>query len=41
MIAVITADGFRRLPDDEVAELVQAVLAVRMEAPDGPIAPLR
>ena len=41
MIAVITADGFRRLPDDEVAERVQAMLAARLESPDGPTAPLR
>ncbi|MEW9529590.1 proteasome subunit beta [Microbispora sp. NPDC049125] len=41
IVAVITADGFRRLPDDEVAEYVQAMLEKRMTNPDGPTAPLR
>ncbi|MBP2703685.1 proteasome subunit beta [Microbispora sp. RL4-1S] len=41
VVAVITADGFRRLPDDEVAEFVQSMLEVRMADPDGPTAPLR
>ncbi|WP_370017840.1 proteasome subunit beta [Planotetraspora sp. GP83] len=41
VIAVITADGFRRLPDDEVAVHVQTMLDARMTNPDGPTAPLR
>ncbi|WP_283137064.1 proteasome subunit beta [Rhizohabitans arisaemae] len=41
VVAVITADGFRRLPDDEVAGYVQTLLDARMTAPDGPVAPLR
>ncbi|MFC0553051.1 proteasome subunit beta [Planotetraspora thailandica] len=41
VIAVITADGFRRMPDAEVAELVQSMLDLRMTDPDGPTAPLR
>ncbi|WP_374191403.1 proteasome subunit beta [Planomonospora sp. ID82291] len=41
VVATITADGFRRLPDDEVAEYVQTTVAGRMTNPDGPVAPLR
>ncbi|WP_169982473.1 MULTISPECIES: proteasome subunit beta [unclassified Microbispora] len=41
VVAVITADGFRRLPDDEVAEFVESMLERRMAAPEGPTAPLR
>jgi proteasome beta subunit len=41
VIASVTADGFRRLPDDEVGALARAVVDARYEAPDGPTAPLR
>lgn len=41
VVAVITADGFRRMPDDEVAEFVESMLERRMTAPEGPTAPLR
>lgn len=41
VITTITEDGFRRLPEAEVAEAVQRVLAERMGSPDGPTAPLR
>jgi proteasome beta subunit len=41
VITTVTADGFRRLPDDEVGALAQAVVDARYEAPDGPSAPLR
>ncbi|ETK37956.1 proteasome subunit beta [Microbispora sp. ATCC PTA-5024] len=41
VVAVITADGFRRLPDEEVGEFVQSLLEARMTDPDGPTAPLR
>lgn len=41
VVATITADGFRRLSDDEVAGYVQSMLDARMIEPDGPIAPLR
>ena len=36
---VITADGYRRLPDDEVAAIADAVIAARMHArrPDAPL----
>jgi len=41
VVTTVTGDGFRRLPEDEVADLVQRVVADRMNAPDGPTAPLR
>jgi len=41
IVATITADGFRRLPDDESAAIAQAVVDGRMQRPDGPTAPLR
>jgi len=41
VVAVITADGFRRLTDDEAGEYAQAVVTERMASPGGPIAPLR
>jgi proteasome beta subunit len=41
VIAAITDDGFRRLPDAESAEYAQAVVDSRMRSPDGPPAPLR
>ena len=40
VIAVITADGYRRLPEDEAAEVADRVVAGRMRRPDGPAAPL-
>jgi len=41
VVAVVTAEGYRRLPDDEVGEHVAAVLSGRMDNPGGPRAPLR
>jgi len=41
VVAVISEDGFRRLPDAESAEYAQAVVDSRMRSPDGPLAPLR
>jgi proteasome beta subunit len=41
IVATVTADGFRRLPDDESGQIAQAVVDGRMRAPDGPPAPLR
>ncbi|WP_061292717.1 proteasome subunit beta [Herbidospora cretacea] len=41
VVVVITADGYRRLPDEEIATLVESLLAGRMTDPDGPTAPLR
>jgi proteasome beta subunit len=41
VVATITADGFRRLTDEESAVIAQAVVDGRMQRPDGPTAPLR
>lgn len=41
VVTTVTGDGFRRLPEPEVAEAVQRVVAERMGSPDGPNAPLR
>jgi proteasome beta subunit len=41
VIATITEDGFRRLPDSESADYTQQVVDGRMRSPDGPHAPLR
>jgi proteasome beta subunit len=41
IVATITADGFRRLPDTEAADVARHVVEGRMSAPDGPSAPLR
>ena len=40
VVCVITADGYRRLPDAEVAAVADQVIAARMDRPDGPHAPL-
>jgi proteasome beta subunit len=40
VIAVVTADGYRRLPETEVSALAEAVVAERRERPNGPTAPL-
>jgi proteasome beta subunit len=41
VVTTITGVGFRRLPEAEVAQAAQQVLAGRMAAPDGPVASLR
>ncbi|MFG2001229.1 proteasome subunit beta [Spirillospora sp. NPDC048911] len=41
VIASVTADGYRRLPEDQVAAIVEQVVQARNERPDGPVAPLR
>ncbi len=41
VVAEVTADGFRRLPDDEAGEYATAVVTERMSSPGGPVAPLR
>jgi proteasome beta subunit len=41
VVATITDDGFRRLPDAEAADYAQQVVNERMQSPDGPAAPLR
>jgi proteasome beta subunit len=40
-IASVTADGYRRLTEEEVGRLAQSVVEGRMSAPGGPNAPLR
>ncbi|QIK76513.1 proteasome subunit beta [Nocardioides piscis] len=40
VVHVITADGGRRVPDAEVAEIADRMLAARMQRPDGPAAAL-
>ncbi|MGN6130892.1 MAG: proteasome subunit beta [Nocardioidaceae bacterium] len=40
VVGVITAAGYRRLSDDEVARVADLVVAARMQRPDGPVAPL-
>ena len=41
VIATITDDGYRRLPDAESADYAQQVVDARMQSPDGPLATLR
>ena len=41
VVTTVTGDGFRRLPEAEVAAAVQQIVAGRMESPDGPVARLR
>ena len=40
VVGVVTADGYRRVSDDEVAAVADRVIAARMDRPDGPAAPL-
>jgi proteasome beta subunit len=40
VVQVITADGGRRMPDDDVAATADRVIAARMNRPDGPAAAL-
>jgi proteasome beta subunit len=41
VIATITDDGFRRLPDSESAEIALQIVSERMQSPDGPPASVR
>ena len=41
VVATVTADGYRRLSDAEAGGYAEAVVAERMQLPDGPAAPLR
>jgi proteasome beta subunit len=36
IVSVITEDGFRRLPEDDVAGIARSVVDARLERPDGP-----
>ena len=40
VVAVVTAEGYRRLSDDEVGAIADDVIGGRMTRPDGPNAPL-
>jgi proteasome beta subunit len=40
VVQVITADGGRRMPDADVADIADRMIAGRMTRPDGPAAPL-
>jgi proteasome beta subunit len=40
VVAIITPEGYHRMPDDEVAAIADRVIGARMERPDGPAAPL-
>jgi proteasome beta subunit len=40
VVGVITADGYHRMPDDDVAAVADRVIAARMQRPDGPAAAL-
>ncbi len=40
VVALVDADGFRRLPDEQVGEQVQTIVDNRMRSPGGPVAPL-
>ena len=40
VVSVVTAEGYRRLPDDEIGDVVRAVVEGRTTRPDGPQAPL-
>jgi proteasome beta subunit len=41
VVTSVTTDGFRRLGEDEVAQVTQRVVDERMTQPGGPLAPLR
>jgi proteasome beta subunit len=41
VVTAVTAEGYRRLPDDEVAALVRDLVDGRLRDPNGPPAPLR
>jgi proteasome beta subunit len=39
IVAIVTADGYERLTDDQAGRYAEAVVAGRMSAPDGPAVP--
>ncbi len=41
VVATVTADGFRKLPEAETEQVAEQVVRSRMAMPDGPHAPLR
>lgn len=40
VVGVVTSDGYQRMPEDEVGAIVDAIVAARLQRPDGPAAPL-
>jgi proteasome beta subunit len=36
VVAVVSADGYRRVPEDEIGAVVQTVVQARLDRPDGP-----
>jgi proteasome beta subunit len=40
-IAIVTADGYDRLSDEQARRYAEAVVSERLQQPDGPGAPLR
>jgi proteasome beta subunit len=40
VVGVVTADGYERMPDEQVGEAVDTIVAARRERPDGPAAAL-
>ena len=40
VVAVVTRDGFRRIPDAEIGAIADSVIGARLIRPDGPAAPL-
>ena len=40
VVIVVTDDGFRRVPDEDIAAIADSVIDARMGRPDGPAAPL-
>lgn len=40
VVAVVDADGYRRIPEAELEPVVRAVVAARQTRPDGPVAPV-
>jgi proteasome beta subunit len=40
VVGLVTADGYRRMPDDDVAQIADRVIGARMQRPDGPAAAL-
>ena len=40
VVGIVTADGYRRMPEPDVAALADQIVAARMIRPDGPAAPL-
>ncbi|MGZ4604450.1 MAG: proteasome subunit beta [Kineosporiaceae bacterium] len=39
VVAVVTADGYRRVPQEDIGRVVQSVVDARLERPDGPTGP--